>query len=85
MPLSEKTKNFLLAPFAISPIMRKCALPGIVGFLLFGVGVWQELDWLKIVGLVLAVPVLWAYSVIALIFVPMLVLDKIRRGKARTR
>ena len=85
MPLSEKTKNRLLAPLAISPIMQKCALPGIVGLLLVGVGFWKKLGRLKIVGIVLAAPVLWAYVVVTFVFIPMVIFDKIRRGKTHTR
>jgi hypothetical protein len=81
MPLSEKSKNFLLAPFAISPIMRKAALPGIVGFILIGVGFWQKLVWLKIVGIIFAAPVLWVYFVVIFIFIPVLVAGRIRKGK----
>ena len=36
MPLSEKSKNILLALFAISPILQRFAWPGIAGFLIFG-------------------------------------------------
>ena len=63
MPLSEKTKYFLMKAVAISPIMNRFMLPGIIGMLLTGVGVWQEMTWLAIAGLVLAAPILWCYVV----------------------
>ena len=78
MPLlSEKTKNRLLAPLAISPIMEKGALPGLIGFLLFGLGFWLKAGWLKVVGMVFMLPILWVYAVIIVIFFPMLIFDSI--------
>lgn len=85
MPLSEKTKNRLLVPFAISPIMKRCALPGIIGMLVLAAGFVQKISWLKVVGLVLVAPVLWVYFVIIFVFMPVLILDKIRRGRTRPR
>ena len=67
MQLSEKTKNLLMNAIAVSPIMNRFWLPGILGMLLIGVGVWQEIEWLIITGLVLAAPILWCYVVVIVI------------------
>jgi len=85
MPLSEKAKNLLIAPFAISPILKWCTLPGIIGMLLIALGVVQKVGWLKVVGVVLAAPVLWCYFVVTFIFVPYLIFDRVRRGRAGAR
>ena len=79
MPISEKARNILLAPFAISHIMERCWLPGLVGVLLFAVGVWQHLGWLKIAGIVLALPVIWVYAVVMFVFFPYILFDSVRR------
>jgi hypothetical protein len=76
----EKTKNILLAPFAISRIMKRCWLPGLVGMLLFAVGVWWHVCWLKIVGIVLAAPVIWVYAVLMFVFFPFILFDSVRRS-----
>ncbi len=75
----EKIKNILLAPFAISHIMQRFWLPGLVGLLLFAVGVWQHTSWLKIVGIVLAAPIIWVYAVVMFIFLPFTLFDGLRR------
>jgi len=80
MPLSEKTKNWLLMPFAISPIMKWGALPGIIGLVFIAVGILKKVGWLKIAGVVLAAPMFWCYFVVIFIFLPYLVFDKIRRS-----
>lgn len=54
---AQVIKNQLFALFAISPIVRRFALPGVLGFLLFAVGLWQQLDWLKLTGVILAAPI----------------------------
>ena len=82
MPISEKARNILLAPFAISHIMERCWLPGLVGVLLFAVGVWQRLGWLKIAGIVLALPVIWVYAVVMFVFFPYILFDSVR-GRRR--
>ncbi len=74
-----------MAPFAISPIMKRCALPGIIGMFALAAGFVQKIGWLKVVGFVLVAPMLWVYFVIIFVFMPMLILDKIRRGKTRPR
>jgi len=79
MLISEKTRNILLAPFAISHIMERCWLPSLVGVLLFAVGVWQHVGWLKIAGIVLALPVIWVYAVVMFVFFPFILFDSVRR------
>jgi hypothetical protein len=76
----EKIKNILLALFAISHIMERCWLPGLVGMLLFAVGVWKHVGWLKIVGIVLAAPIIWVYAVVIFIFLPFALFDRLRRS-----
>ncbi len=79
MHLSEKTRNILLAPFAISHIMQRFWLPGLAGLLLFAIGAWQSVDWLKITGIVLASPIIWVYAVVMFVFLPYLLFDSLRR------
>ncbi|MCU0531214.1 MAG: hypothetical protein MUE76_03870 [Syntrophales bacterium] len=79
MPLPEKTKKILLAPFAVSHIMQRFALPGLIGLLLFAVGAWQHAGWLQVAGIVLAAPVLWVYAVVIVVFFPALLFDRLRR------
>jgi len=79
MPISAKTKNLLGSLFAISTIMQRCALPGIVGIVLFSVGLWQHITWLRIAGVVLAAPMIWVYFVIIFVFLPWGLFDTIRR------
>ena len=79
MLLNEKTRNVLLAPFAISRIMKRCWLPGLLGLLLLAVGVWQHVGWLKIAGIVLAAPVIWVYAVLIFVFFPFILFDSVRR------
>jgi hypothetical protein len=79
VPLSEKTRNVLLAPFAISHIMQRFWLPGLAGLLLFAVGAWRHVSWLKIAGIVLAAPIIWVYAVVMLVFFPYLLFDSLRR------
>lgn len=85
MPLSERTKSLLLAPFAISPIMRRFSLPGLVGLLLFAVGVWQNVDWLRVIGIILAAPIIWVYAVLMFVYFPFLLFDSIRRSLNKPR
>lgn len=83
MALSEKTRNNLLALFAISPILQQFAWPGIAGFLIFGIGLWRQLDWLMVIGAILAAPVIWAYAVLLLVYIPYLLFDGVRRSLKR--
>jgi hypothetical protein len=83
VPLSEKTRNILLAPFAISPILQRFGWPGIAGFLIFGIGYWRQLDWLMVIGAILAAPVIWAYAVLLLVYIPYLLFDSVRRSLKR--
>ncbi len=85
MPLSDKTKNRLLIPFAISRIMKWCALPGIFGMFVFAIGSIQKISWVKVAGLLLVAPILWVYFVIVFIFLPYSIFDKIRRSRGQMR
>ena len=77
MPVSEKTKNLLMNAIAVSPIMKRFMLPGIIGMLLAGVGLWQDMEWLVITGLVLAAPVLWCYLLVMVVYPLMLLYEKL--------
>jgi len=72
MLINEKTRNILLAPFTISHIMKRCWLPGLVG-------VWQHVGWLKIAGIVLALPVIWVYAVVIFVFFTFILFDSVWR------
>lgn len=77
MALSEKTKNRLLMPFAVSRIIRFGALPGVIGMILLGFGIYLQIAILKIIGFVLIIPILWVYFVIMFIYLPFAVVDKL--------
>jgi len=64
-------------PFAISPIMRIGALPGLIGLCMMVIGIYQQIDGLKIVGFVLTIPILWVYFVIMFIYIPFAIVDKL--------
>ena len=70
MPLSEKSKSILFAPFAISHIMQRCWLPGLLGMVVFAVGLWQHVGWLRVTGIILAAPIIWVYAVVIFAFLP---------------
>ena len=66
-------------PFAISRIMRFGVLPGLIGIALLGIGFYQQIDALKIIGFVLTIPILWVYFVILCIYFPYLLVDSLRK------
>lgn len=76
MLLSEKTRCLLMNTIAVSPILKRFMLPGIIGMLLTGVGVWQEMEWLTITGFILAAPVLWCYVVVIAVYPLILLFSK---------
>jgi hypothetical protein len=57
--------------------MRFGALPGLVGLVIMGIGIYQQIDTLKIVGFVLTIPILWVYIVIMFIYIPFAIFDKL--------
>ncbi len=59
--------------------MNRCWLPGLAGLLLFAIGAWQSVGWLKITGIVLAAPIIWVYAVVMFVFLPYLLFDNLRR------
>ena len=79
MALADRTKRILLAPFAISPILQRFALPGLAGILFLAIGVWQDLAAAKIIGIILAAPIIWVYAVLIFGYFPYLMFDGIRR------
>ena len=82
---SQNTENRLLTPHGISPLVKWATFPGIVGLLMGVSGFRLEIGWLKIVGLVLAAPLLSAYFVTIFVFMPVLFFDKIRRVRSKAR
>ena len=82
-------KDVFRAPFAISPIIGRFAFPGVIGFVLFGIGAWQQITWLKVTGAILAAPIVWAYAVLLFVYCPILLVQGIGRGidawRKRTR
>ena len=85
MRISDRTKDLLLAAFAISPIIARFALPALIGVLLFAAGVWQQATWLKVIGVVLAAPILWAYAVLLFVYCPLLLFEAIRSRLNKTK
>jgi len=85
MALSERTKRMLLAPFAISPIMQRFSLPGLAGILILAVGIWLDLDWMMVIGIILAAPIIWVYAVLIFGYLPLLIFDGIRRSLTRRK
>ena len=81
----DSTPYHLLTPFGISPLVKWATFPGIVGLLMVVSGFRLEIGWLKIVGLVLAAPLLLAYLVTIIVFMPVFFFDKIRRVRSRAR
>lgn len=57
--------------------MRFGALPGLVGLVMIGIGIHQQIDALKIVGFVLTIPILWVYIVIFFIYIPFAIVNKL--------
>jgi len=84
MRLSPRTKNILAAPFAVSTIMQRCWLPGVVGLLLLALGSWWGIGWLKVAGILLAGPIIWVYALVIFVLLPFAFFDSIRR-RARGR
>ena len=76
MIYSDRTKERLLAALAWERIVQRFALPGILGLILIGLGIWQKLSWLTITGLILAAPILWCCLLIMVVFPIMFVFEK---------
>ena len=74
--LSQKTKERLLTMIAVSPIVQRFALPGLIGLICIGLGVWLDILWLSITGLILATPVLYCYIVILIVYPVIFLFDK---------
>jgi hypothetical protein len=73
---SEKPKEQLWTMIAVSPILQRLAFPGIFGLALMGLGVWQDILWLSIAGLILAAPVVWCILLITVVYPVLLLFDK---------
>lgn len=85
MRISDRTRNLLFAPFAISPIIGRFALPALIGVVLFVAGVWLQATWLKVIGVALAAPILWAYAVLLFVYCPILLFEAIRSRLNKTK
>ena len=79
--LSFRDKAVCVTRIGVARPIRR--LPGIVGMVLLAVGVLQKIGWVKVLGLVLAAPVFWCYFGVIFIFLPLLIIDKLRRGRGR--
>jgi hypothetical protein len=69
---------------AISCIMQRWLLPGIVGVVLFMIGFCLDIECVEIAGLILAAPGLWAYTVIIFVLLPIAAskrIQEIRKSK----
>lgn len=81
MLISDKVKKHLLNLFAVDPIMKKCAVPGIVGMVCIAYGVVKKVTWLKIIGGMLIVPLVWCHFVIIFVYMPILILNNFKNHK----
>ena len=70
MVIDTSKKDAHLMTLAISCILRRWLLPGIVGMLLFMLGFWLDIECVEIAGLILAAPGLSAYTVIIFVLLP---------------
>ena len=70
-----------MTPFGISPLVKWATFPGIVGLWMFGLGFDLKIGWLKILGMVLAAPLLSAYFLTIFVFLPIWLFDKARGAK----
>ena len=85
MRISDRTRDLLLAPFAISPIIARFALPALIGAVVFGAGVWLQATWPKVIGVVLAAPILWALAVLLFVYFPILLFEAVRSRLNKTK
>lgn len=81
MKLPAKMRNRIGSLFAISLIMQRFILPGIVGIVCFSLGLWLHISWLRVLGIVLAAPIIWVYCVIIFVFFPWAIIDSIARRR----
>ena len=79
MPLSETTKTRLYMLFSICPIMRYGAVPFVIGLLMIWTGHVQQIDWLKTIGFVLTLPIIWVYIVVMFIFPLAVLFERLHR------
>lgn len=77
MILPQKTKFSPL--FSLGAILDWATIPGLVGLLLFTIGLWTQLQWFRIIGAILAAPTLWCLFVAAFILAPTLIIRSLRR------
>lgn len=76
MVIDTNKKDMHLVTRAISCIMQRWLLPGIV--VLIMLGFWLDIERVKIAGLILASPGLWAYAVMLFVLLPIAALKRIQ-------
>jgi hypothetical protein len=74
--LSEHAKERLWTMFAVSSILQRFVLPGMFGLAFIGVGIWKDIPWLLIAGLILAAPIVWCYVLIMVVYPIILLFEK---------
>lgn len=79
MQLSERTITRLCTPFSVCPIIRYGAAPFVIGLLMIWAGFFQQIDWLKTVGFVLTLPIIWVYLVIMFVFPIAVLFEKLHK------
>ncbi len=75
----KKIETIISNLLAISVIMNRFSLPRMLGIIIFTVGIWQRIGWLKIVGVILSLPIIWVYFVLMFVFFPSIIFDRIRQ------
>jgi len=81
MAIDTSKKDAHLMKLAISCIMQRWLLPGIVGVVLFMLGFWLDIECVEISGLILAAPGLWAYAAIIFVLFPIAALKRIQMNR----
>lgn len=76
MVIDTSKKDADLMMLAISCMMQRWLLPGIV--VLIMLGFWLDIERVKIAGLILASPGLWAYAVMLFVLLPIASLKRIQ-------
>ena len=76
---SARIRELLAAPFAISPIIQRFWLPGVIGIVCLTIAMSRDVGWLALLGAVPAAPIIWALAELILIHFPYLLYDAIRR------
>ncbi len=81
----KKIETIVSNLLAISVIMNRFSLPGMLGIILFTVGIWQRIGWIEIVGIILSLPIIWVYFVLIFVFFPSIIFERIRHYMKQRR